>query len=200
MFVEFSWIQYSTCLIYFWSWTTPLTTASLIYCLVFTVSPPTGSSAGKESLQFDLYSPKWISTRSSLPSGASANIRKFCTYGFVYPRSSSPSTWWWASLPEPRRPITAERARARQPGISPPSPAHWAWTSASRIPPASLPMSSCWATELSASHVATDGCTARRLSKVQQSPRYCRLCVNAWCCWCAISVKSQMKSGSMQLQ
>lgn len=172
----------------------------LIYCLVFTASPPTGWSAGKEPLQFDLHSPKWISTRSSLSSGASANIRKFCTYGFVYPRSSSPSTWWWASLREPRRPITAERARARQPGISPPSPAHRAWTSASRIPPASLPMSCCWATGLSASHVATDGCTARRLSKVQQSPRYCRLCVNAWCCWCAVSVKSQMKSGSMQLQ
>lgn len=40
MFVDFSWIRYGTCLTQFRSWTTPLTTAPLIYCLVFTASPP----------------------------------------------------------------------------------------------------------------------------------------------------------------
>lgn len=120
------------------------------------------------NLHIDLNFPKWISTRSYLPSGASADTRRFCTYGFVYQTSSSPSTWWWVSSPEPRRPSTAGTARAQDPGISPPSPGRSARTGAPpRIPPASPLASCCRTTGPSASRVARDGCTARRPSRVQ---------------------------------
>lgn len=89
---------------------------------VFTVSLPPPSHWKTANLKIDFK--KWISTRSSLQSEASANIRKSCTYGFVYPRSSSPSTWWWVSLQDPRRLTAAGRARSQWPGISPPSPGH----------------------------------------------------------------------------
>lgn len=160
-----------------------------IVCWVFIASspPPPFHPAGEEPVsKLDYISPKWISTRFSLPSEGSANTRKFYTYGFVYPRSSSPSTWWWASLQEPRRRTAAGRARAQQPGISPPPPVHSTWTSACRTLLASPRMSSCRVTARSASHAATDGCTARRLSRVPQSPRYATVLMCTWNITCLI--------------
>lgn len=130
--------------------------------------PITWSIKAQHNLHIDLNFPRWISTRSSLPSGASADTRRFCTYGSVYQMSSSPSTWWWVSSPEPRRPSTAGTARAQEPGISPPSPGRSARTGAPpRTPPASPLASCCRTTGPSASRVARDGCTARRPSRAQ---------------------------------
>lgn len=100
-----------------------LSVASQVYCLLGIYNQFTAtcfsSSCKRTNFQIELYFPKWISTRSSLPSEGSANTRKFCTYGFVYPRSYSPSTWWWASLLEPPRRTAAETPRVQQPGICP---------------------------------------------------------------------------------
>lgn len=115
---------------------------------------------------------KWISTRSSLLSEALESTRKFCTYGFVYLRFSSPFTWWWASLPEPRHPINAGRAWALWGEIILSSPAQAPWTSACPTPASPPRVSCCKATGLSASRVATDGSTVGRLFRAPQSPRY----------------------------
>ena len=134
---------------------------------------------------------RWISTRSSLPSEALADIRRFCTYGFVYPRSSSPSTWWWASSPEPRRRTAAEApTRAQWPEFGPRS--RGTWTSASCTLHAPPLASRSRTTGPRAFRVTEDGCTARTLSRAPRSLRYMgkwKWCLNLfWIATCTIYI------------